>query len=48
MFYDPFVFCRTSPSSSNVAPSPPLYHRYYPECNAVSAGGNLPITLHKY
>lgn len=43
---------RSSPptplSSSGAAPSPPLYHRYYQDCNAVNTSGNLPITLHKY
>lgn len=42
---------RSSPPtslSSGAAPSPPLYHRYYQDCNAVNASGNLPITLHKY
>ncbi|XP_015517115.1 forkhead box C1-B [Neodiprion pinetum] len=37
-----------TPLSSGAAPSPPLYHRYYQDCNAVSTSGNLPITLHKY
>ncbi|XP_012279187.1 fork head domain-containing protein crocodile [Orussus abietinus] len=37
-----------TPLSSGAAPSPPLYHRYYQDCNAVNTSGNLPITLHKY
>ncbi|KAK0181010.1 hypothetical protein PV327_003332 [Microctonus hyperodae] len=37
-----------TPLSSGAAPSPPLYHRYYQDCNAVNSSGNLPITLHKY
>ncbi|XP_063986270.1 fork head domain-containing protein crocodile [Diachasmimorpha longicaudata] len=37
-----------TPLSSGAAPSPPLYHRYYQDCNAISTSGNLPITLHKY
>lgn len=37
-----------TPLSTGAAPSPPLYHRYYQDCNAVSTSGNLPITLHKY
>ncbi|CAL7940005.1 unnamed protein product [Xylocopa violacea] len=37
-----------TPLSSSAAPSPPLYHRYYQDCNTVNTSGNLPITLHKY
>ncbi|XP_050458051.1 fork head domain-containing protein crocodile-like [Cataglyphis hispanica] len=37
-----------TPLSTGAAPSPPLYHRYYQDCNAVNTSGNLPITLHKY
>ncbi|KYM95036.1 PREDICTED: forkhead box protein C2-B-like [Cyphomyrmex costatus] len=37
-----------TPLSTGAAPSPPLYHRYYQDCNAVNTSGNLPITLQKY
>ncbi|XP_008212269.1 fork head domain-containing protein crocodile [Nasonia vitripennis] len=37
-----------TPISAGAAPSPPLFHRYYQDCNAVNTSGNLPITLHKY
>lgn len=45
------IIFRSSPStplSTGAAPSPPLYHRYYQDCNAVNSSGNLPITLQKY